>query len=412
MPLYAQVRAVKISTPGNLSAASQHNFRERPTPNADPSRTHLNEHHGVDNTADLMAAFRAAWPERRRKDAVLAIDYLMTASPEWWDKATPDQQREFFDRAEKWLHERHGRENVIYFGLQLDERTPHAVAYVVPRTEEGKLAASRWLDGKAKLAAMQTSFATEMEPLGLVRGIEGSSAKHERVQRAYGAANERFDAGEKFAQEKVAELTLGDRAALLVGKVPPTLADTIAKFDAATVQRRLQIDTAIPRAEQRGYLRGLKDLPEREAALEAERERVDEMRERVREREYELRQREREYEKTRVQEFESHMRAIGAQIAARGQEYVGQIVGITKSFAAQITEDFGLVIHPIHDWLKTLKERLEAIHRDDDYAVIKYSREGSPEVRQARDEDLERHRDRSRDRGVELDNDRGFGLGD
>ena len=149
-------------------------------------------------------------------------------------------------------------------------------------------------------------------------------------------------------------------------------------------------------------------MPEREAALAAERERVDEMRERVREREGELRAREREFEKTRVQEFESHMRAIGAQIAARGQEYVGQIASITKSFALQITEDVGLIVHPIHDWLKALKERLETLHRDDDYAVIKYSREGSPEVRQARDADLERHRDRSRDRGVEIDNDLGL----
>ena len=34
-------------------------------------------------------------PEKRRKDAVLAVEYVMTASPEWWKEATPRQQAEF-----------------------------------------------------------------------------------------------------------------------------------------------------------------------------------------------------------------------------------------------------------------------------------------------------------------------------
>ena len=42
----------------------------------------LNEHFGAHSVAEGMAAFRSRLPESFRKDAVQAVEYLITASPE------------------------------------------------------------------------------------------------------------------------------------------------------------------------------------------------------------------------------------------------------------------------------------------------------------------------------------------
>ncbi|MGK3681365.1 hypothetical protein ACSLOD_28220, partial [Escherichia coli] len=36
------------------------------------------------STDQAMGRVRELLPEKRRKDAVLAVEYVMTASPEWW----------------------------------------------------------------------------------------------------------------------------------------------------------------------------------------------------------------------------------------------------------------------------------------------------------------------------------------
>lgn len=43
-----------------------------------------------------MGKLRALLPEKRRKDAVLAVEYVMTASPKWFTEATPEQEKAFF----------------------------------------------------------------------------------------------------------------------------------------------------------------------------------------------------------------------------------------------------------------------------------------------------------------------------
>ncbi|WP_236949646.1 plasmid recombination protein, partial [Mycobacterium tuberculosis] len=71
-------------------------------------------------------------------------------------------------------------------GIQLDESTPHIVAYVVPKDPKGKMNARYWLGGADKLTAMQTDFADKVgAKYGLERGVEGSQAKHQDVKRRH-----------------------------------------------------------------------------------------------------------------------------------------------------------------------------------------------------------------------------------
>ncbi|MEF6388186.1 plasmid recombination protein, partial [Escherichia coli] len=83
--------------------------------------------------------------EKRRKDAVLAVEYVMTASPEWWKEATPRQQAEFFARSEQWLEKKYGKDRVVAAVVHRDEATPHLSAFVVPLTQDGRLSAKEFI---------------------------------------------------------------------------------------------------------------------------------------------------------------------------------------------------------------------------------------------------------------------------
>lgn len=182
---YAILRAKKLKTAGSVAAALQHNFRERTTPNADPERTAANEHHAASSTAEAMGLLRERLPAKHRKDAVLAVEYVMTASPTWFDQAGPDVQRVFFDRCLAWLRDKYGADNVIAATVQRDEKTPHLSAFVVPRTPDGRLSAKEFIGNRDKMRADQTSFAELVQDLGLERGIPGSRATHQRVAQHY-----------------------------------------------------------------------------------------------------------------------------------------------------------------------------------------------------------------------------------
>jgi len=185
---YAILRTAKLTSLGSVGGSAQHNFRERDTPNADPERTALNRTSGAQSSKELVAGVKArlATQDKVRKNAVLAVEYFVGASPEWFSQADSKQREAYFDQAEKWLKERHGAENVIAVTRQYDETSPHVCAYVVPIDPKGKLNCSHFLDGREKLTQMQTDFADKVgRQFGLERGIEGSKAKHKTIKQYY-----------------------------------------------------------------------------------------------------------------------------------------------------------------------------------------------------------------------------------
>ncbi|MDF3377796.1 hypothetical protein HKX15_18685, partial [Sulfitobacter sp. KE37] len=192
---YAIYRHSKHKNFGTVTASSRHMTREATTPNADPARADQNQIliGSEDPAADVAAlvpdldAVDEHKKKRRRKNSVISLEVLLTASPEWWAEATPDQQQEWLDASTAWLVEEYGRENIAHLRLHADERTPHLTGFVVPLDpESGHLNARRWVGGAKRCAQQQTDYAAAVEPLGLIRGVEGSTAEHERVKRHYG----------------------------------------------------------------------------------------------------------------------------------------------------------------------------------------------------------------------------------
>jgi len=182
---FAIMRCTKLSSFGSVAASLQHCFRERETLNADATRLSKNEHAGANSSDAALSSLRSLLPEKRRKDAVLCVEYLMSASPEWWHTASEAKQAEFFKQARDWLEKKYGADRVIVSSIHRDETTPHLSAFVVPLTSDGRLSAKDFIGNKSKMSADQSSFAKSVGKLGLKRGIEGSEATHTTLKEFY-----------------------------------------------------------------------------------------------------------------------------------------------------------------------------------------------------------------------------------
>lgn len=196
---YAIYRTAKIKTHSQIVASAHHMTRAVDTPNADPDRAHLNRVliGGDDPAADVMRLLPAVGQRDphtdkvlRRTNSVLAIEILITTSPEWWAEATEPQKIAWEVESVGWLKAEYGDANVAHLRLHGDETTPHITGYVVPLDPEtGGLNCRRWIGEKKQLRDQQTAYALAVEHLGLQRGVRGSTATHEAVRRVYGAIN-------------------------------------------------------------------------------------------------------------------------------------------------------------------------------------------------------------------------------
>lgn len=179
---FAILRVQKVKTMSSLAARGRHNFREQDTPNAEGDRLGLNVVEGAKSTDELLKAVSDLLPTKRRKDAVIGLEYLITASPEHFGEdwqSTKNHGQAYFQDAISWLEAKHGKGCVVCKTVHLDESTPHLAAFVVPLVG-GKLNAKAFTGGAKVLAGMQTDFAASVGlKHGLERGEFRSNAVHQ-----------------------------------------------------------------------------------------------------------------------------------------------------------------------------------------------------------------------------------------
>ena len=180
---FAIYRTAKLKSFGEIGGSLSHTYRTRPTPNADENKQHLNKHI-FETYNQCFDALKNAIPEKRRSNAVLCIEHLITASPTWSGWGTKKEE-EFFKKSLEFLNKKYGKENVIACSIHRDETTPHLIVYIVPIDEKGGLNAKKWLGGRSKLSQTQTEFANEVKHFGLERGLENSKARHKTIKQFY-----------------------------------------------------------------------------------------------------------------------------------------------------------------------------------------------------------------------------------
>lgn len=187
MSSFAIMRCKKLKSAASVAASLSHCFRDRETTNADASKTVLNAHFGAESANEGWDKLMGLLPSKRRKDAVLAVEYVMTASPTWWQQSTPEQHAEFFKKSLAWLAQKYGQDRIFVATVHHDETTPHLSAFVVPLTRDGRLSAKEFIGDRAQMSLDQTTYAEAVKELGLERGVKRSRAKHQSVKAFYAA---------------------------------------------------------------------------------------------------------------------------------------------------------------------------------------------------------------------------------
>lgn len=228
-PALAVLRFAKLRTMGKVAVASQHNTRtadsglSHTTPPADGPGVVL-----LDGQTDASAA----WHERAaavglgkpRRDAVLAVEMVMSASPSWFATATPDERADWTHTSMEYARATFGPANILQAVRHDDEETPHIHVLAIPleqkqraragRPRKGRegakrapvlswgLNADRILGGPERLREHQSTYAAEIAHLGIRRGRPKRETKAQHkpaaIYRAE-AAQDRAEAAKVLA---------------------------------------------------------------------------------------------------------------------------------------------------------------------------------------------------------------------
>mgnify|MGYP001282447218 FL=1 len=187
---YAILRHAKIKAP-LMGAAVAHNHRTSKLEkcNIDATLTPLNQVlKGEGTVAERLANKLKVLTTKVRKDAVVAVELMLSASPEWFEGLTTDRAalhqhpkfRQWANNAMKWARQEFGQ-NIIDVALHMDESSPHMHVLAVPLTQDGRLCAKEVL-ARSELTRRQDSYAKAMEELGLSRGDPAKETKRRHIK--------------------------------------------------------------------------------------------------------------------------------------------------------------------------------------------------------------------------------------
>jgi hypothetical protein len=191
--------ARKIKTTVGLCNVADHNCREAvydrelqplgdklPEYISHPERAALNEGDRCGGEAVLKRRSEriaeAKLARKPQKNASAAIEFSISASPEWFASHKPHEWKAYFKDARTLLEERYGAENIAHWATHYDEKTPHMHVLMVPIRETSagiSYTSSRFLGGINGLREFQDELAEKVgKKYGLERGLEGSDARH------------------------------------------------------------------------------------------------------------------------------------------------------------------------------------------------------------------------------------------
>lgn len=239
----------------------QHRSEDYESERADKEKSHLNLY--SDNFENSFEKFKELLPKKRRKNAVVALNFLVTTSEEFESEAAEIM---YYTKAVEFIGKNFG--TVVGWAIHKDETSTHLQAVTIPLVD-GKLNARELVGGsKNRMREIQNSFFLEAgEPFGLLRGVEGSKAVHQTVEQKIRKEREELrkqteelqEQKEAFEKEKEAlqsqKQSLIEEQAALFGVVtnatetltseksytPKTLSDAVQAFELAVTNKENEL---------------------------------------------------------------------------------------------------------------------------------------------------------------------------
>ena len=136
---------------------------------------------------------------KTRSNSVLALDTIYTASPDFFQGKTNQQNDDFFKDCLQFHQEHFG--HIISAVIHYDETTPHLHVISVPLTKDGRLSARDVIGNKAKMSKTQDAFFEQVgRGYGLERGIHMDG--QEKKQHISAQEHELREIKQKIAREQ------------------------------------------------------------------------------------------------------------------------------------------------------------------------------------------------------------------
>lgn len=185
MARYAIIRVRKF-TMSDVQGIQKHNQRQgksKSNLDIDYERSHLNVDLLNEQNLRYERIIKEEIDERvkrkPRANSVVLSEFLVTASPEYMQSLSAEEQKRYFEHSLDFIKERYSEQNTLYAVVHMDEANPHMHVGIVPITEDGRLSAKD-IYNRTELRALQNEFPAEMQRLGfeVERGEEGSKEKH------------------------------------------------------------------------------------------------------------------------------------------------------------------------------------------------------------------------------------------
>jgi len=186
---YAILRFQKRKA-GGVAACERHNERKKEAyksnPDIDMERSKNNYHlvppprYTYKKEINRMIAEAGC---KVRRDSVMMVETLITASPEFMNSLPPEEQKLYFQTALDFVSERVGRQNILSAVVHMDEKTPHMHLSFCPITPDGKLSAKVLLGNQKSLSEWQTAYYERMSARwsGLERGQSSMETKRKHI---------------------------------------------------------------------------------------------------------------------------------------------------------------------------------------------------------------------------------------
>lgn len=115
---------------------------------------------------------------KTRANSVVLSEFLVTASPEFMNTLSDEEQKKYFEKSLSFLQERYGKQNTLYAVVHRDEKNPHMHVGVIPITEDNRLSAKD-IFNRVELQQLQDEFPKQMQQHGFkVERGKSSDKKH------------------------------------------------------------------------------------------------------------------------------------------------------------------------------------------------------------------------------------------
>lgn len=136
---------------------------------------------------------------KTRSNSVLALDTIYTASPDFFQGKTNQQNDDFFKDCLQFHKEHFG--HIISAVIHYDETTPHLHVISVPLTKDNRLSARDVIGNKAKMSKTQDAFFEQVgRGYGLERGIHMDG--QEKKQHISAQEHELHEIKQQIAREQ------------------------------------------------------------------------------------------------------------------------------------------------------------------------------------------------------------------